>query len=201
MGTVNFSQIDNIWAETIWACKKCPETDRKAGAKPQPESWSLSGFDASANQSLWGNPNLAHQIERCNKSPASFIVREMPLVRIEFHRTDKGCVYCLSSECLSVVNQSTDVYSIKYPTELPWTQLPLTIHQPKEQYLPGDLLCVRKTYLSRLPLRQHPLFHPAQQRREKGGEQRRTVNIKGNQASSTVVTARDKGKVAKRRVW
>lgn len=38
-----------------------------------------------------------------------------------------------------MVNQSTDVYSIKYPTELPQTQLPLTTHQPKEQYLPDDL--------------------------------------------------------------
>lgn len=39
-----------------------------------------------------------------------------------------------------MVNQSTDVYSIKYPTELPQTQLPLTTHRPKEQYLPDDLL-------------------------------------------------------------
>lgn len=99
-----------------------------------------------------------------------------------------------------MVNQSTDVYSIKYPTELPWTQLPLTIHQPKEQYLPGELLYVRKTYLLCLPLCQHPLFHPAQKKREKGGKQRGTVNIKGNQVSSSIVTARDKEKVAKRGV-
>lgn len=64
----------------------------------------------------------------------------MPLVRIEFHQMDEGCFYCLSLECLPVVNQSTDVYSIKYPTELPQTQLPLTTHRPKEQYLPDDLL-------------------------------------------------------------
>ena len=38
-----------------------------------------------------------------------------------------------------MVNQSTDVYSIKYPTEPAQTQLPLTTHQPKEQCLPGDL--------------------------------------------------------------
>ena len=63
----------------------------------------------------------------------------MPLVRIEFHQMDKGCFYCLSLECLLVVNQSTDVYSIKYPTEPAQTQLPLTTHQPKEQCLPGDL--------------------------------------------------------------
>lgn len=96
-----------------------------------------------------------------------------------------------------MVNHSTDVHYIKYPTELPWTQLPLTIHQPKEQHLPGDL---QKTYLLCLPLCQHPLFHPAQQRREKGGKQRGTVNIKGKQAGSSIITARNREKVAKRGV-
>lgn len=64
----------------------------------------------------------------------------MPLRSIKFHRMDKGCLYCLSVESLFAVNGSTDVYSIKYPTELPQTQLPLTTQHPKEQHLPDDLL-------------------------------------------------------------